>query len=291
MRITTLALLFLTLPALAQTPDTTDAARYFPLAVGNAWEYESFFPVPPGSASRWEVASDTTIDGEDYFIMTNDALSCSPCIDRYTVRFDPDTATIVQRLPTGEVVPWWFADCPLDASFGSETTCGVVSGGYDQDVELAGGIPFEGVTYKAFDSGFQLAGYVADVGYVGYVQQQYESGGSRLLYARIDGVEYGTSSFPVTAESAPVASSLALTVFPNPLRSDATVRFSLDRPQRVTLAVYDVLGRRLLVRDLGVQPAGEAQHRLDVASLPSGVYVVRLGGDAGTRATARIVRH
>jgi hypothetical protein len=89
----------------------------------------------------------------------------------------------------------------------------------------------------------------------------------------------------------PKPAAAALTVFPNPLRSDATVRFSLDRPQRVTLAVYDVLGRRLLVRDLGVQPAGEAQHRLDVASLPSGVYVVRLGGDAGTRATARIVRH
>jgi hypothetical protein len=65
---------------------------------------------------------------------------------------------------------------------------------------------------------------------------------------------------------------------------------SLDRPQRVTLAVYDVLGRRVLADDLGVHPAGEASHRLDLAALPAGVYVVRLDGDAGAWVTARIVR-
>jgi len=35
-------LLFLTTPILAQTPDTTSAERYFPLEVGNEWEYEQW---------------------------------------------------------------------------------------------------------------------------------------------------------------------------------------------------------------------------------------------------------
>ncbi len=79
---------------------------------------------------------------------------------------------------------------------------------------------------------------------------------TRLAYARIGGVEYGTP-IPVAAEPpAPEGSALTLAVFPNPARDAATVRFSLDAPQRVTLAVFDVLGRRVLAADLGAQPSG-----------------------------------
>ncbi|MEP0548356.1 MAG: T9SS type A sorting domain-containing protein [Rhodothermales bacterium] len=113
-----------------------------------------------------------------------------------------------------------------------------------------------------------------------------------LEYARVGALEFGTERFPVAAEpTAPEESALTLAVYPNPVRGDATVRFALDVPQRVTLAVFDVLGRRVLTTDLGPQPAGEAMHRLDVARLPAGLYVVRLTGDAGTSGTARIVRH
>jgi len=78
--------------------------------------------------------------------------------------------------------------------------------------------------------------------------------------------------------------------YPNPAADDLTVRFLLERAQRVELSVFDLLGRRLRGWDLGVLAAGEQAHRLDLAGLPPGLYVVRLTGDAGARATVKVTR-
>ncbi len=67
------------------------------------------------------------------------------------------------------------------------------------------------------------------------------------------------------------------------------MRLSLDAPQRVRLAVFDVLGRRVLSADLG-WAVGEVARRINTARLPAGVYLVRLTGDAGATATAHFVR-
>jgi len=293
MRITALVLLFLTLPALAQTPDTTSAWRYYPLQIGNAWEHRGSGFVP--GFMRTEIVGDTLIEGTHYFLETTVFHPEDKPGARFPIRFDTTTANVMARWEDGSESVWQFSGCPLNVPFGAEVEClngsKAVGGGYDETVELVDGLVLEGVTYKEFYTppySF-VNGYVAGIGWVLSVTGV-EPGQRYLSYARIDGVEYG-QPFPVTTEGAPESVAVALAVFPNPSRGTATVRFMLDRAQRVTLAVYDVLGRRVLARDLGVQPAGEAQHRLDVASLPSGVYVVRLDGDAGTRATARIVRH
>jgi large repetitive protein len=68
-------------------------------------------------------------------------------------------------------------------------------------------------------------------------------------------------------------------VHPNPFSTTATVGFAVTRTQRVDLALYDALGRR--VRTLYNGPA-EANARLEVVldgrNLPSGLYLVRLAG-------------
>ncbi len=147
--------------------------------------------------------------------------------------------------------------------------------------------PFESTFYALIS----WMSYAADVGLLSDGAAEFGGLWMNLTYARIGNLEYGTERFPVAAEGVPLESVVALTVFPNPSSGDATVQFALDRPQRVTLAIFDVLGRRVLSEDLGVQSAGEATYRLDVAKLPAGLYVVRLDGDAGARATARIIRH
>jgi hypothetical protein len=68
---------------------------------------------------------------------------------------------------------------------------------------------------------------------------------------------------------------------PNPFSSTTTLRFTLRRPGRVSLRVFDVAGRlvRTLVDD--ARPAGAAEARWDGrddagASVGSGIYLVRL---------------
>jgi hypothetical protein len=69
------------------------------------------------------------------------------------------------------------------------------------------------------------------------------------------------------------------------------VRFSLTLPvtDAVTIEVFDVLGRRVLEQDLGVQLAGAGRHTINLGNAPAGVYFVRATASSGQSATRRIV--
>ncbi|HVP40199.1 MAG TPA: FlgD immunoglobulin-like domain containing protein [Candidatus Saccharimonadales bacterium] len=80
---------------------------------------------------------------------------------------------------------------------------------------------------------------------------------------------------------------------PNPARGSATVRFGLPREGRVSLVVYDLLGRHVRTLAAGVLPAGEHtaiwDGRTDAGrAVASGVYCMRLE-QAGRRLTQRLV--
>jgi hypothetical protein len=101
----------------------------------------------------------------------------------------------------------------------------------------------------------------------------------------------------VTAQHAPAPLAalaadepVSLSVFPNPVVEFATVRFSIERSQRVELDVFDLLGRRVRQLDLGVATPGEHEASFDLRSLPAGLYIIRLSGDRGARATIRMTR-
>ncbi|UCE26969.1 MAG: T9SS type A sorting domain-containing protein [Candidatus Coatesbacteria bacterium] len=64
---------------------------------------------------------------------------------------------------------------------------------------------------------------------------------------------------------------------PNPARGEAVISFELPEDTDVTLAVYDLSGRKVATLADGLLPAGE--HERSVSALAPGVYVYRL--DAG----------
>ncbi|MEP0548408.1 MAG: choice-of-anchor B family protein [Rhodothermales bacterium] len=72
----------------------------------------------------------------------------------------------------------------------------------------------------------------------------------------------------------------SLAVYPNPLGPRATVELTVPTAQSVAVAVFDVLGRRVVEVYEGSVSAGTA-HRLafDAAVLPVGSYVVRVTGE------------
>lgn len=75
---------------------------------------------------------------------------------------------------------------------------------------------------------------------------------------------------------------------PNPARGAASVQFDLAQAQRVTLRVYDALGRRVaapLTGDLRAEGAHSVP--LDTSGWAGGLYLLRLDGDGSTRDAAR----
>ena len=67
-----------------------------------------------------------------------------------------------------------------------------------------------------------------------------------------------------------------LSVAPSPVRSQGIVTFTSDRAQRLDLVVYDLLGREVLYRGLGVLDAGTHRVALTSTALQSGAYIISL---------------
>jgi hypothetical protein len=95
-------------------------------------------------------------------------------------------------------------------------------------------------------------------------------------------------AFPKPSPAPPLSFAPAQCA-PNPVGSTTSINFSLPQAAMVSLAVYDVQGRRVLsALDRSLLPAGQQQVRLQLEKLPPGVYLYRL--QAGERmATRRLV--
>ena len=85
------------------------------------------------------------------------------------------------------------------------------------------------------------------------------------------------------AATAALAESFALSaVYPNPSSSGARLTLELAAAQRVEASVFDALGRRVMVLHEGNLEAGTHAFVLDPdrSGLPTGVYVIRVTGEA-----------
>lgn len=73
-----------------------------------------------------------------------------------------------------------------------------------------------------------------------------------------------------------VASSLDVSVAPQPFTTDVALQFALPTASKVALAVYDPAGRLVWQGEAGTLPAGRHQWALSLSELAPGVYVGRL---------------
>ena len=72
------------------------------------------------------------------------------------------------------------------------------------------------------------------------------------------------------------ASTVLSAPFPNPFHDRTTFRLTLPAPEWTTVAVYDLLGRRVALLHEGFLPSGTPQSfTFDPAALPSGTYLLR----------------
>ncbi|MCB0757436.1 MAG: PKD domain-containing protein [Flavobacteriales bacterium] len=83
-------------------------------------------------------------------------------------------------------------------------------------------------------------------------------------------------------EAAMTAGNTVLVV-PNPARDRAVVSAYLKEPGAVKVELMDLLGRPVQVIDDGTKPSGPVQWEMDLGSLPSGMYFVRVQQAGGIR--------
>jgi photosystem II stability/assembly factor-like uncharacterized protein len=88
----------------------------------------------------------------------------------------------------------------------------------------------------------------------------------------------GTEFTPINGGKLRVASSYALSVYPNPFNPQTTLAFDIPMGGRLQLAVYDVTGRLVETLANRFYPQGQYRLNFDASALPSGVYFARLNG-------------
>jgi hypothetical protein len=86
---------------------------------------------------------------------------------------------------------------------------------------------------------------------------------------------------PVTAEGLPSLpqSYLVLEAYPNPFNASTTIAYDLPREGRISLRVFDLLGREVALLKDGLLEAGTHGETFNGSGLASGIYFARL--DAG----------
>jgi hypothetical protein len=105
-------------------------------------------------------------------------------------------------------------------------------------------------------------------------------------YGIIYAATYGAGIFRDTTHWQPTAianypsnkaAQETLKVYPNPTNSSVTIDYmSLSSNDRVQLNVFDITGKIILTKNLGVKEAGSHSERLDCSNLPNGFYFVNM---------------
>ena len=305
MRFVTLLLLAAALaPSVRAQTDTTSAWRYFPLEVGNRWEYSyatapasPFPPQPPPQLReywRWMVTGTVGSGSGRLFVLRQERYSLSGALlSSYTAHARYDSATARVEVDGARFA---YAPCPLDLPFYSFTGCdyGPANGvGYGQTVL---GLV---TSLKRFDNGL-VGGWVQLAAGIGFVRHVYDHDGKgmpptdiELQYARVGGRAYGTPVpiLPVVVAAEPESppTALGLRAAPNPVAGPLALTLVLPGAGPVTVEAFDVTGQRVY-HSASTLAAGTHTLDVDAAGWAPGLYVVRVTTADGA-ATARIAHH
>ena len=96
-----------------------------------------------------------------------------------------------------------------------------------------------------------------------------------------------TLAFSITANGQTWTKNIAVKVaqpqvytlyqnYPNPFNPTTNISYELSRDSRVSLKIYDILGREVMMLADESQPSGYYQKTLNAQRLASGVYIYRL---------------
>ena len=278
-------------------PDTLDFRLYYPLEVGNVWEYTVVYFGQSTFNSKREIVNDTLIEGREYFIerrSRSERGSPWEVNGDLLLRYD-DTTTRLYRwnseFDTDEI-----HTCPLGADFGTVVDCSdmgseeTVYGGYGGTVGFNVGSTTVEAT-KTFAGIADPPGFPEFAAGIGDYFLQIDIGFSRreIEYARISGVEYGVPIPVGTEAEVPDHSELSISVYPNPGSGSFVVAIALRDPQPASIHVFDLLGRRVYSEERFTS-AGATQLQLDGSNWPRGLYLFRVTTADGQMAAIRITR-
>lgn len=253
---------------------------FYPLHIGNRWEYWETPPPPNYYAWTTRAVRDTTMPNDSlYTQLSYDASLGYGGFFRQSGAFVLmyDGLQQIDRLvydfskTTGDTVSVWYSN--------GDTIITTVL--YDRFQNIFGHVRRQwGFYQRTLPSTFYRINEITDS--IGLTYMQIEPGFSWYLRgAIIDGIQYGEiTSVGPPSENAPAKYAL-LQNYPNPFNSSTIVRFSVPTNEYLTIDVIDFLGRRVRTLFRGISIGsfqsvlwdGKTDLGIEQAS---GIYLCRL---------------
>ncbi|MEM6782900.1 MAG: T9SS type A sorting domain-containing protein [Bacteroidota bacterium] len=277
-------------PTLIVLPDSNSPTDYYPLAIGHAWEYRGNILSDP--EFRIEIRRDTVIEGTRHFVQEKWLLEPGSEEPSYTTLLIP-TDNIPRRATCLEAPLYLLVD-----QFGStpaEAVCAQdmpMNPTRDLYVARQGVVLGKETITKVFGNLGGASYYAAGLGDLAFFGDPAGSGYS-LRYARIDGEEFGTATLEyligVSAEDTVQPTKFKITAYPNPIAGQTTLRIAMPTPARVTVEVYDVLGRLVSGSTIGPRSTNDT-FVIETGTWASGFYLVRVQTESGHTETVRLTK-
>lgn len=246
----------------------SEAAKFYPLAVGNQWSYiHKVYGGPLGctsAASSYNyiitIIKDTIFNGHKYFKFSDGQLiridSTSMNVYKFSGNFECKTDSLLARkndYVSGCPVPMQVIDTNQFSFAGQfrRSTMRAIPG-YFRRLLLGIGVYYNGG---------------CDLG-VGTVDE--------LNGCIINGVQYGQMlGITQTGNEIPLQFSLSQN-YPNPFNPVTNIRFNIPQAGFVKLVIYDVLGNEVQILVNEQLSQGTYKTDFDASALPSGVYYYKL---------------
>ena len=106
-----------------------------------------------------------------------------------------------------------------------------------------------------------------------------------------------TTAIPEQASKAPVTSlglaspEMNISTYPNPGTNNNTIRYSVDAPSQVAIAVYDMQGKMIKMLTNKNHEAGVHNVQWDMSKLPAGIYVVTAIKNGNVKQSIKVVKN
>ena len=276
---------------LEEVNDTLDWRGYYPLEIGNIWEWRTqnpgvWFGGDVNSLNHREIVSDTTINDRKYLVQVAYSANEFVATDERKVvvwrdylRYDTLKTRVVKFDLNLEGEHGY--TCDLSADFNSVGACYDwldmgVGGDYASEDNFQVSVGSDYVSYNAVKSFDGLTGgskYYHGIGSLPIFGDGSEDGTIEFTYVKVGDNEYGTRSVRVGIEKTTEIEESPIELYPNPVKSQLNIATSSEL-RGIKVRIVDVLGRSTPWTTM----CEEKRCQLDVSSLNPGLYVLEYSG-------------
>jgi hypothetical protein len=267
------------------------AQDFFPLQVGNTWRYAVSFMGTPYGYQTWQILRDSTMPNAKKYYLTSDGrwVRIDTNLNSYTYdrsNYDGDSTTtevLMDKFKAAANESW----VSYRASIGGTATMKGFS------IWYVFGDTAEVKMIRYQDGLFWLRNEYYSRKH-GLIEFDVEPSASYILVgAKINGIVYGDLPTGVVATKSYSTQAILRDPYPNPFNSSTMFEYEIPSQMRVSVRIYDVLGRMVRVLEEGLKQPGVHHARWDLASdngreLSSGVYFVLFETQEG-RALKKVV--